>query len=1388
MPGDFARPVGGRKKLKRKAPAAPPPKSETAAASGYKTKPVPKGATGVKGSTTAPGRKLVISSRKPPPIARAPFPIPDPLGPHSPIKYLAKSKDYQRAMAGLLRPVDTGPSKSIAYVATHLPKGILAAGDAASEGIHRLQRATDISGGMQTLGPNIGERVTANLPKDAANIVVNTIPATVHLASTAVHDPGKALHQLIQPYKDLVEHPGKMLTEQPLTSALLVTGPLRGASRGVGAVARRGVLGKAAAKAADTTRAPAVAEGARMVHPREYSPDPVGKAIQVYRERRKLKKIAKANKHADQLDAQGRHEQAAQVRHEAQMQHPHRMSEDQVKRFVDEHRETNEQVRRRHTRQVDTEVRAAVRNQPVKLTRAGRKQARKLKVNPTAAVSLTAQNITRPTVTDLQAYLGELKHAYEHGDLTPRQKAQNRQLRGQIQEAIQNPQDPALVERAARAYQGVERSRTEKLVKYRIVDPEQVAKRRELPFAVRSMGAVRDTKLRLTEAGQARKAIETQRADQAQVVRAAEKSVQRTRVKLEQAVADARANAAADGGKVSEARPLPKLSIAGRKAHPSGRDVVEWMNRVERGDPKVLRRARGKRALPSPADTLRRAIAAHDDAQTVLARERAREDELRRQHNQVRKATKGKQLRQAPGFVDQQGRPLSTEDIRNARSVTGHGEPAYVSHAPNLQSPGSFFRESSRPVAANSRAFTGGSVTKGTFDASEEALHANVRKLQSLVDAHEGFTSFIDEAGLRDQQGRLITGDRNRVQAAIDRATLDQRGNPKPGARGYRIVRVHPFGAQKSQLEALVEQVNRHGELHGDAHGEHNPVVSAFEDALQGRGDGPFAAIDETAVARQEQHLRLLGSSGGHAWQVINTLWRKNVLAFSPKWATSNVVEASVRSLVAGVRPRDRALLKRAVDTWMREDPDAATRFLASMGRGHYGMVGRSTRHATAEEFTDPTRHGAFVRTAARLAGTIGRTPVVNWVPKLWGAWTSNVMEGMAAVEGEFRFAMAGTKLRRLHQNSRAFADLSEKGVREALDGLKGTPTQIQVARFVRSAYGKYEAHSPLMRKWIEMYTPFVAWMKNAAHFVGVVLPRDHPVLTAFMADLTSSQEQWLRDIGLWIGEHNSLPSYMLGDIPTPGGGLLNVAKYTPASLLQDPEQTIGSAILPSMSGIVLATKGLDPFGQPLKGSRETGVLKAMLGLVVPSPLVSSGSSGITGRLNPAQVIPKGRVDYARTKAELDRIQQQIEQMPPAGKTEPYSPEYRALLDRRSDLTAQRDRLLVEAGLKTDRALVIREPLRLIRRQIRDAPKTPDQYGYEPKTLAGLRDAVTQLEAVAQALEPPKPKTVKLKKRPLTTGEKQQQAYRRYLKRNPEKAMQDAYDRWLEQQKVDAGR
>lgn len=96
-----------------------------------------------------------------------------------------------------------------------------------------------------------GGRFAANAGKDTAEIVTGTIPATVHLAKTAVTDPEKVPGMLLEPYKNLLKDPGKEFFERPISSALMLQPVVRMPGRVAGRPAR--VTGKQSLERPDAT-------------------------------------------------------------------------------------------------------------------------------------------------------------------------------------------------------------------------------------------------------------------------------------------------------------------------------------------------------------------------------------------------------------------------------------------------------------------------------------------------------------------------------------------------------------------------------------------------------------------------------------------------------------------------------------------------------------------------------------------------------------------------------------------------------------------------------------------------------------------------------------------------------------------------------------------------------------------------------------------------------------------------------------------------------------------------------------------------------------------------------------------------------------------------------
>lgn len=111
-------------------------------------------------------------------------------------------------------------------------RGLEAAG---TLGASEIARNIPALSGVQ----KIPEKIIGNAAKELIDIPANAIPAAYYLAEPAAHGRfQESGRRLIQPYQQLYHHPGKTFVEHPLSTTLMVAGPLKGAGRLAGRVER----------------------------------------------------------------------------------------------------------------------------------------------------------------------------------------------------------------------------------------------------------------------------------------------------------------------------------------------------------------------------------------------------------------------------------------------------------------------------------------------------------------------------------------------------------------------------------------------------------------------------------------------------------------------------------------------------------------------------------------------------------------------------------------------------------------------------------------------------------------------------------------------------------------------------------------------------------------------------------------------------------------------------------------------------------------------------------------------------------------------------------------------------------------------------------------------
>jgi hypothetical protein len=93
----------------------------------------------------------------------------------------------------------------------------------------------------KTLGTHIlpgAEKAVKNAPGDAAELAVSTPSSLVKVGDTAIHHPTKLPGLLAAPYEEVLKHPGKAVTEHPVSTLLMFAPSVRVPGLAAGRLAR----------------------------------------------------------------------------------------------------------------------------------------------------------------------------------------------------------------------------------------------------------------------------------------------------------------------------------------------------------------------------------------------------------------------------------------------------------------------------------------------------------------------------------------------------------------------------------------------------------------------------------------------------------------------------------------------------------------------------------------------------------------------------------------------------------------------------------------------------------------------------------------------------------------------------------------------------------------------------------------------------------------------------------------------------------------------------------------------------------------------------------------------------------------------------------------------
>lgn len=382
----------------------------------------------------------------------------------------------------------------------------------------------------------------------------------------------------------------------------------------------------------------------------------------------------------------------------------------------------------------------------------------------------------------------------------------------------------------------------------------------------------------------------------------------------------------------------------------------------------------------------------------------------------------------------------------------------------------------------------------------------------------------------------------------------------EPDATGVKNVTLHG-GRATTPLEFTVRKV-------GDEHYAVLPKI--VTERIYGSG-AEGARLPHSKVGAS-------ASTGAKVMRTTRGLFTQATLPVSLKWLGGQAGEGAIRSLLTGSGPVDWARMQLIVKRMNKAKPGSGDDALRRVTGGQWGPTsGVATQLADRTPFAEVfSGSAAPLRVSGQMATWLGERPPFRQMRNGWHRYMNVVMHDVNGfIERNTRMAMAGQHVRHGALMEDRALGLTKKALDQAADGLKGTPEQVQAGRAVDDMYGKYSKHSPEMRSMLLHWTPFLPWYLNATKFLLHVLPADHPVSTSLVASVDQLHEDWRRSQHLIPGEKDALPDFMQGGYPTKGG-ILPVSHYGPTGVAADPLGSISDLVLPQFGGALKNLGGVD--------------------------------------------------------------------------------------------------------------------------------------------------------------------------------------------------------------------
>lgn len=359
-------------------------------------------------------------------------------------------------------------------------------------------------------------------------------------------------------------------------------------------------------------------------------------------------------------------------------------------------------------------------------------------------------------------------------------------------------------------------------------------------------------------------------------------------------------------------------------------------------------------------------------------------------------------------------------------------------------------------------------------------------------------------------------------------------------------------------------------------------------------GKGSYVVIPHSAKHQFQQHDSYMTPTVMSAvGSTVTGAFRRTVLPFSVKWFNANIVEGALRDVISGGALPTSVAKGMEFRSFLKEiNPEYYAKWKTVVAGGGHGQMQRNLLVEqdvnTFENRTAETKLAGFGKAMTQW----GKRPTVQTAAHAFDKYTDVVFHTLnGSWERAVHMGMAGKVLRDHPLMDNALRNAAQKALTEVERGgvsdSEFMNVMVPFAKELHGMFGKYGAFSPSTRRSIATWTPFIAWTLNSINFVTHYLPKDHPIVTALLADANKSSLEWRKNKGLAYFMKGAVPFWLMGSIPV-GSSKWRGSQMTPFGLWGDPTMTVSGTFNPLGQAVWQNLQGKDWKGADLKGSAKS--------------------------------------------------------------------------------------------------------------------------------------------------------------------------------------------------------